>query len=476
MNRNRRVSVVCRVALPILAALVASLLPAFAAEFKATLIVHESGQPKSIPLVVKGSKYRLDREEKGEKFAVIVGQKAGVILSVNHARKMYAEIPVSQFGAAFLDPLQAIELTARMGFAERKALGTETVSGYLCDKYALLPKEYEAEGRKYTPAPEEAGKPVMTYWVAQKLNFPIKIATEGQEGFTAEVTNIQEGPVEEALFQIPAGFESVGQAGSPSPPAPDWAAQVSSAASVVPPHQRRMSAGEIIRVKVLAGQEIKVSGEGETENQEDATFTAVAFRDGKPIQDPSYTTSTASKGTISTFGFDNTPEEADEIVVRVNEGVVLIGVKQCGLEEMTVFDECPDLPELPDWVREVASAPVVRPPHQQRMSAGEIIRIKVEAGKQIDVAGRGETDNPEDANFNLVPFSGGRPTEAFPPGSESYYPYPALGSPVHLRGESRMEEGADEIVVRVNKGVVLIEVKQCGFETVVRKYCPGWPE
>ena len=46
-----------------------------------------------------------------------------------------------------------------------------------------------------------------------------------------------------------------------------------------------------------------------------------------------------------------------------------------------------------------------------------------------------------------------------PPGSESYSTVPALGSPVHLRGESRWEEGADEIVIRVTKGVVLIEVK-----------------
>lgn len=260
---------------------------------------------------------------------------------------------------------------------------------------------------------------------------------------------------------------------------------------VKPPHQQRMSAGEIIRVKVEASKKIEVSGEGETENQEDATFTAVGFRGGKPI--PGTTTSTASQGSIGTFGFDDTPQEADEIVVRVNKGVILIGVKQCGLETLDEDGHCPDLadapdaPDFPEWVREVPNAPVVKPPHQQRMSAGEMIRVKVEAGKQIDVAGKGETENPEDANFNLVPFSGGKPVEVpgifRPPGSEPYPTYPAFVGPVdqlgpvhHLRGESQMEEGADEIMVRVNKGVVLIEVKQCGFETVVRRYCPGWPD
>jgi len=218
MNRNRRVCVVGSIALPVLVALGASLLPAFAAEFKATLLVHESGQPKSIPIHVKGSKYRLDREEKGEKFAVIVGQKVGVIISVNHARKMYMEFPTSEFGAGFLDPLQSIELTAKLASAEKKSLGTEIVNGYLCDKYALIPKEYEAEARKYIPAPEQAGKPLMIYWVAQKLNFPIKIVSVTLEGGPAmEVTNITEEPVDDAMFQIPAGFTSVGQSGPPPP-------------------------------------------------------------------------------------------------------------------------------------------------------------------------------------------------------------------------------------------------------------------
>ena len=458
-------------------ALVVSCGPAFAGEFKATVSDRFSENPESFPISVKGSKSRLDRTLAGRQTVILIDQERSILQVLDVAERKYAQRPLVSFEAAVLHSLPSIiGMTAALPGVETKPLGTETVGGYSCEKFAIVKNDPTLV--------------LLTYWVSQKLAYPLKIAYDPKGEKVFEVTNIQEGPVEESVFQVPSAYTL---AETPGPPMPDWGGDVPAAPVVKPRHQQRMSAGEIIRVKVEANKKIEVSGEGETENQEDATFTAVGFRGGKPTQDPSYTTSTASKGSISTFGFDNTPEEAEEIVVRVNKGVVLIGVKQCGVETLDEHGHCPDLADLPDapdfpaWVREVPNAPVVKPPHQQHMSAGEIIRVKVEAGKQIEVAGKGETENPEDANFNLVPFSGGKPVEVpgifLPPGSEPYPTYPAFVGPVdqlgpvhHLRGKSQMEEGADEIVVRVNKGVVFIEVKQCGFETVVRRYCPGWPD
>ena len=478
MMRKRKVSVTCRVALSVLAALGVSLLSASAAEFKATVSYRTPEKTETFPLSVKGSKSRMDRTIDGRQTVIIVDQERGTVQPRDVAERKYGQFPLGSFeGAFFLSLPGIIAFTAAMPGMETKPLGTETVSGYSCEKFAIVSKD-------------DPTFSLLTYWISQKLGYPLKIAYDPKGENVIEVTNIQENPLEDSLFQVPSGYTlAETPAAPPMPDLPAWVQEVPSAPFVTSPYQQRMSAGEIIRVRAEAGKKIEVSGVGETENEMDASFTAAAFRSGKPVQDLSYTTSTASKWGVSTFGFDNTPQETDEIVVRVNKGVVLIGVKQCGLEE----DDCPDLadvpdvPDVPEWVREAPSAPLVTPPHQQRMSVGEMIRVKVEPGKQTDIAGKGETENPEDANFQLVPFSGGKPVEVYrpfsPPGSEPYPTYPAFVGPVdqlgpvhHLRGESEMEQGADEIVVRVNKGVVLIEVKQCGFETVVRRYCPGWPD
>ena len=477
MKRNREVCVICRVALAGFVFLGASSLSASAAEFKATVSYRTPEKTESFPISVKGSKSRMDRTIDGRQTVIIVDQERGTVQGLDVQERKYAQFPLLSFQAGFLLSMPSIIAgTAAQPGMETKPLGTETVSGYSCEKFAIVSKD-------------DPTFSFLTYWISQKLQYPLKIAWEPARDRVIEVTSIQEGPVEDSVFQVPSGYTLA--AAPAAPPMPEWVRDVPAALVVKPPYQRRMSAGEIIRVKVEAGKEIKVSEEGETENQTDAQVTAVPFRGGKPTQDPSYTTSSASWGIVGTSTFSDTPQEADEIVVRVNKGVVLIGVKQCGFEE----DDCPDLadvpdvPDVPEWVREVLSAPVVTPPHQQRMAAGEMIRVKVEAGKQTDVLGKGETESPEDANFQLVPFSGGKPVETSPsflpkpPGSEPYPTYPAFVVPVdqlgpvhHLRGESQMEKGADEIVVRVNKGVVLIEVKQCAFETVVRRYCPGWPE
>lgn len=67
-----------------------------------------------------------------------------------------------------------------------KKVGTETVNGYLCDKW------------------EFTGKENQTVWIAQQLHFPIK--TVRQDGTTIEFSNIKQGPQDAGLFQVPAGY------------------------------------------------------------------------------------------------------------------------------------------------------------------------------------------------------------------------------------------------------------------------------
>ena len=70
-----------------------------------------------------------------------------------------------------------------------------------------------------------------------------------------------------------------------------------------------------------------------SEGNEGAVFTAAPFRGGKPIQDPQskkYVTKliAADPDVIMPDGFAQTPQVADEIVIRVDDGGVLIEVEQ----------------------------------------------------------------------------------------------------------------------------------------------------
>jgi hypothetical protein len=66
-------------------------------------------------------------------------------------------------------------------------VGTETVNGRVCDKYA-------STGSSGTS----------TAWIDQKLHFPIK--TLDANGNAWQLSNIQEGQQDASLFEIPSGY------------------------------------------------------------------------------------------------------------------------------------------------------------------------------------------------------------------------------------------------------------------------------
>jgi len=105
--------------------------------------------------------------------------------------------------------------------------------------------------------------------------------------------------------------------------------------------------------------------------------------------------------------------------------------------------------EIPDWAKDVPAAPVVKPPFEQDLVAGKIIRVRVEPGQAIKVSAKDKT-----AGQSLVvanPFKGGKPTR-----DAGQYPGFADGGFIFF--ESSLE--ADEIVIRVEKGEVRIKVER----------------
>jgi len=65
--------------------------------------------------------------------------------------------------------------------------------------------------------------------------------------------------------------------------------------------------------------------------------------------------------------------------------------------------------KVPDWVKGVPNAPVMKPPFEKELAAGEILRVKVENGKALKASGTGK----------IYRFKDGKPLVGVSPASPS---------------------------------------------------------
>ena len=112
----------------------------------------------------------------------------GVTWVLMPAEKIYMEMS-SQEGAAYNPQLdQNIK-----DKAEIKLLGKETVNGYVCDKYQYI---YH-----------DTSLGTLTQWISKKFSYPIKTEYKSPSGYMlTEYKNIQEGNVQNSLFEVPGDY------------------------------------------------------------------------------------------------------------------------------------------------------------------------------------------------------------------------------------------------------------------------------
>jgi len=111
-----------------------------------------------------------------------------------------------------------------------------------------------------------------------------------------------------------------------------------------------------------------------------------------------------------------------------------------------------DLPvPIPDWAKDIESKPVMQPPFDKVMAAGEIIRIKTEPGKSIWVRGKSTGDG--EASAKAIPFKDGRPLKEL----TMYNNFAMKGTICARRHETARE--ADYVVIYVEEGNVNVEAK-----------------
>ena len=157
-----------------------------AAEFRADLRVIEERGTESGKFYVKSNLVRMEKLEGSDQGILIADVQKDVTRVLDPKGKQYIEIPKNICG--FIPPR---DITRN---AIKKHVGSEKIGAYQCNKYQyFLPKKKEA---------------AVTQWVATAINFPVK-ACYHNENKCWELANIQQGPVDNAMFQVPQNYQKV---------------------------------------------------------------------------------------------------------------------------------------------------------------------------------------------------------------------------------------------------------------------------
>jgi len=377
---------------------------ALTAQFSADMTERYGDMTKSAKIYVKDSIYCIDLVEDGEQIIIIVDQDAKKTIVIPVSTKEYRELAIDDMMSIMNDPFQGYKYSAEMG--EERNAGTETVNGFECDKFVVSMMDND----------------VMSQWVSKKLGFPIKIIAHGPPDKVVELTNIKEGPVDEARFKIPEGFTKwIDPETLPVEP-PEWAKGIASAPVMKPPFERDMSAGEIIRIKVEPGKSLKIKGISKTDAK--GTARVIPFKDGRPLKKDSWYNNFAQKG-VTCDRRHETSVEADEFVVYVYEGEVKVIGKW---QEM----------------------------HEKTVATGDEIRLTLQGWDNIKTHLVNVSDSESVAIVNY--FKNGKPVSEDEIG-------PVKWRTITLKESNEVDSKAmspkgDEIVFKVEKGKMLIKIGQ----------------
>jgi len=284
-----------------------------AGEFSADFTESQGDNVKTGKIYVTNNGYCMDITEDGEQIKVVVDNATNKTTIIQYSAKEFRTIASDDMMSVMNDPFQSYDYTLQYG--EEVSAGSESFNGYDCDKSQI----------------SMSGTPVMTKWVAGKLGFPVKIVAHGPPDKVIELSNIVEGAIDPGLFIVPDGFSAWVDPDSKPADSPEWAGDIDSAPVIVPPFEKDMAAGDIIRVKIEPGKSLAVKGVSETE----ATAKTLPFIGKNPLKEESYYNNFAMKGTICQRMHEMSGE-ADEFIIRVYEGNVSVTAKWYEMFEQTL--------------------------------------------------------------------------------------------------------------------------------------------
>lgn len=166
------------------------------AQFSADILQTENGNSKTGKIYFEEPFYRMDLQEQGENFYVLVDQNKKLTRVVRPKEKMYVEMRSTGMSSIKNDVFQSVEKQKQM--YETNLVGTEDINGYKCKKYNVL-----IDGKKAT-----------TFWLSTKFNFPLKVITGKNKNVIMELINIKPGDVDDSYFTVPNNFKKVEMPGT----------------------------------------------------------------------------------------------------------------------------------------------------------------------------------------------------------------------------------------------------------------------
>lgn len=161
--------------------------PAVTKEFSADNISKAGGVTSSSKFYFGKDKWRMETEAMGVKSITIVRSDKNVMWILMPQTKMYMERELSQ--EQMVGKAQKLP-----GEIERKKIGTEKVSGIVCDKYEIV---YKLEG---------AAETTVVYQWLSKDNIPMKTASPDGSWYSVN-KNIKIGKQPASLFELPSGYK-----------------------------------------------------------------------------------------------------------------------------------------------------------------------------------------------------------------------------------------------------------------------------
>ncbi|NNG01074.1 MAG: VWA domain-containing protein [Desulfobacteraceae bacterium] len=275
----------------------ASICPA--ASFTATLLETDNDGIRTGRFYLRDDQYRIDVVEDGRQLNILVDRQSGQTRVLVPSEKVYIQSDNQDVVSLMNNPFEAHAFVADNYKAE--SFGEESIGSLVCEK-----RVYSTQGKK-----------VMIAWVSTILGFPVKLENPSNNGIV-ELTDIEGISVDLSRFRVPVDYQKVDQMPIPLPV---WAGDIKDAPVLKPPFEKRLAAGQMLRVEPVVDYDIHLVFQNPTSRM--SNYLSVAFKDSRPLRRTSgYNLSANSSGTLSTH--KESPSQADVIIVRANSGDIIV--------------------------------------------------------------------------------------------------------------------------------------------------------
>ncbi|MGM0787210.1 MAG: DUF4412 domain-containing protein, partial [Thermodesulfobacteriota bacterium] len=162
-----------------------------AAQFTADMLQAREGQTSKCKLYVKNERYRMEMQQGGAEFIVLVNRETGITRVLMPEEKKYIQMKNTSARSQMNNPFESFRHSSKK--YESEDLGREEFKGFDCSKVLVGSGEQD----------------LFTAWISKELEFPLKIIFHLQQGMLVELENIRQGQVDAGLFDVPKDYSKM---------------------------------------------------------------------------------------------------------------------------------------------------------------------------------------------------------------------------------------------------------------------------